>query len=176
MIPGVNHDLTHLADLVHERNAIDAKIATIVGRPPTTGHLGEWIARRVFAITEPTSAAERANDGVFLDGPLQGRTVNIKWYLKREGLLDVSGFDLDHYLVLTGPPGSSASSKGTTRPMTIDAVYLFDHDALKAQGVKAGTASSVRAALWNEAEIYPAHSGVLPVTSEQRESLALFAA
>jgi len=36
-------------------------------------------------------AVAPAFDGRFSSGALQGRTVNVKWYLKREGLLDVTG-------------------------------------------------------------------------------------
>ena len=47
------------------------------------------------------SAAAAAIDGHFRSGLLEGRTVNIKWYLNREGLLDTSESDLlDYYLVL----------------------------------------------------------------------------
>jgi hypothetical protein len=42
--------------------------------------------------------------------------VNIKWYLKREGLLDTSeSVRLDYYLVLAGPRSAAASSRGSTR-------------------------------------------------------------
>jgi hypothetical protein len=46
------------------------------------------------ARTSPTSATNTAT------GPLRGRSVNIKWYLKREGILDISEMCLlDYYLV-----------------------------------------------------------------------------
>ena len=44
-------------------------------------------------------------------------SVNVKWYLKREGVLDTTeSAILDYYLVLAGPPSGAVSSKGTTRP------------------------------------------------------------
>lgn len=62
--------------------------------------------------------------------------------------------------------------------MAIDAVYLFDAAAvvaeLRARGRRIGTASSVRDELWEAAEIYPRHNQSFPLSSEQRELLALF--
>ena len=45
----------------------------------TAGHLGEWIAAQVFDIELERSAYI---GGQFRTGPLQGQTVNMKWYLK----------------------------------------------------------------------------------------------
>lgn len=97
--------LARAAALLRERNAIDAELARIIQRPMTSGHLGEWIAAQVFDIELEASAVAAGIDGRFRSGPLQGRSVNIKWYLKREGMLDTTECAaLDYYLVLTGPP------------------------------------------------------------------------
>jgi hypothetical protein len=107
--------------------------------------------------------------------------VNVKWYLKREGLLDTTeSMALDYYLVLTGPASAAASSRGTTRPWCIEAVFLFDARQLRseqiARGVKRGVASSVIKQQWAAAEIYPsATNPQLVTTSEQAEQLKLFA-
>lgn len=86
----------------------------------TSGHLGEWIAARIFDIKLESSAATPGIDGRFRSGLLQDRTVNIKWYLKREGLLDTTASKaLDYYLVPTGPPSAAVSSRDTTRPWCI---------------------------------------------------------
>ncbi len=112
---------------------------------------------------------------------LQGKTVNIKWYLKREGLLDTTeSTALDYYLVLSGPPSVAVSSRGTTRPWCIEAVFLFDARQLRSEqimrGVKRGIASSVIKQQWIAAEIYPSSaSAQLTVTSQQAEQLRLFA-
>lgn len=82
--------LARAAALLCERNAIDAELARLIQRPMTSGHLGEWIAAQVFDIELGASAAAAGIDGRFRSGPLQGKTVNIKWYLKREGLLDTT--------------------------------------------------------------------------------------
>jgi hypothetical protein len=140
--------LARAAALLRERNAIDAELAQLIQRPMTSGHLGEWIAAQVFDIELEASAVAAGIDGRFRSGPLQGRTVNVKWYLKREGLLDTTeSVALDYYLVLTGPPSVAASSRGTTRPWCIEAVFLFDARQLRSEqitrGVKRGVASSV---------------------------------
>jgi hypothetical protein len=110
-----------------------------------------------------------------------GRTVNIKWYLKREGLPDTTESPApDYYLVLAGPRSPAGSSRGATRPWRIEAVYLFGARQLRseqiARGVKRGVASSVIKQQWEAAEIYPSASNPgLAVTSQQAEQLRLFA-
>lgn len=174
-------ELERIALLLHERNAIDEQIAVIIQRPMTAGHLGEWIAAQVFGIQLEHSAVAAGIDGRFTSGPLTGRTVNVKWYLKREGLLDVSEAPvLDYYLVLTGPVSAAMSSRGGVRPWCIAAVYLFDARQLLAElqqrGVKVGIASSVRNAQWAAAEIFPRPTNpALPLESDQQRLLGLFA-
>ncbi|MDX8052481.1 hypothetical protein SK571_24120 [Lentzea sp. BCCO 10_0798] len=160
-----------VAELIRDRNRIDAELSSCIGRPALIGHLGEWIAAQVFGIELETS---KGINGRFRNG----RTVDVKWYPKREGLLDLKEEGPDLYLVLAGPKVPPASSRGTTRPLVIDAVYLFDAAAivaeLRARGRRIGTASSVRTELWEAAEIYPRHNLSFSLTAVQRELLALF--
>ncbi len=173
-------DVRRVAALLSERNAIDAEIAAITGRPVVTGHLGEWIASEVFDITLEESAVAKGRDGRFSSGPLSGRTVNVKWYGKREGLLDLAeDAEVDHYLVMTGPRMGAASSRGTTRPLRISAVYLFTStrllDAVRARGVKIGVATSVISQQWDAAELFPRQSNRdLPLSAGQRQILESF--
>jgi hypothetical protein len=175
-----DEQLGKIAGLLRSRNSIDEEIAEIIQRPMASGHLGEWVASRIFDIELAAVAVEPGFDGRFRSLPLQGKTVNIRWYLKREGLIDTSeAATLDYYLVLTGPPSSAASSHAGTRPWRIDAVYLFDARRLRseqvARSVKSGTASSVIRQQWAAAEIYPAASNpILQVTARQAELLELF--
>lgn len=175
-------DIHKIASLLCERNVIDEQIATVINRPMTAGHLGEWIAAQVFDIKLETSAVTAGIDGRFRSGPLQGCTVNVKWYLKREGLIDMTESPaLGYYLILTGPTSAALSSRGGRRPWCIEAVYLFDAkqllDEQQTRRVKSGIASSVRAAQWAAAEIYPcATNGALLVSPAQVELLQLFAA
>jgi hypothetical protein len=180
-LPDVDDEpINRIAELLHERNALDAEIAAIMHRPMTSGHPGEWIASRVFDIELEPSAAAAAIDGRFRSGPLQGRTVNITWNPKREGVLDTSESDqLDYYLVLAGPPSAAASSRGATRPRGIEAVFLSDARQLRAgqiqRGARRGIASSVLQRQWAAAEIYPATANPLfTVTPGQAAILTLF--
>jgi hypothetical protein len=174
-----DENLEQIAKLLTGRNMIDAEIAAIIQRPMTSGHLGEWIASRIFDIELEASATNTAFDGRFRAGPLQDRTVNVKWYLKQEGVLDTSASaTLDYYLVLTGPRSAAKSSWGGTRPWCIRAVYLFDarhlRDEQTARGVKTGVASSVLRHQWDDAEIYPhGNNPLLRVTPYQVEMLEL---
>jgi hypothetical protein len=174
-------DIATIADLLRARNAIDAAIAKIIDRPMTSGHLGEWIAAQVFDIVLEDTATAPAFDGRFRSGPLMGRTVNVKWYLKEEGVLDMTeSAVLDFYLVLTGPHSAAANSRSSTRPWQIDAVYLFDAADLLAQqrarNVKIGVATSVLNSQWKAAEIFPAaRNTLLRLTPAQDSLLRLFA-
>jgi hypothetical protein len=173
--------VARIAGLLRDRNALDGEIASVIGRPMTSGHLGEWLAHKIFAVELAPVATAAAIDGRFISGPLAGRTVNVKWYLKREGLLDVAdSVALDYYLVLTGPASPALTSRGGTRPWCIASVYLFDARQLLAQlrtrGVKIGVASSVRREQWTAAEIFPkATNPLLVVEPDQAALLGLFA-
>ncbi|SRR6266487_2812897 len=111
----------------------------------TSGHLGEWITAHVFDIALEHSATTPAFDGRFRSGPLQGQTVNVKWYPKQGGVLDMTqSAALDFYLVLTDPRSAAVSSRSTIRPWQIDAGYLFSAADLlvqqRARGVKIAVA------------------------------------
>ena len=80
----VDEALSELAALLAERNTIDARIGALINRPMTAGHAGEWIASRISDIELEPSATTKAI------GPLAGRSVNVKWYLKRENVLDMT--------------------------------------------------------------------------------------
>ena len=176
----MDEQLRRLATLVHQRNEVAIEITQIIGRPAIIGHIGEFIAARVFDIALYESASHKGADGIFKSSQLQGRSVDIKWYAKREGLLDLkTGGVPDYYLVLTGPQGPAASSRGEARLWGIDGVYLFDHSELVAdlrrRGLRIGIASSVKQSYWDAAEIYPrAKNPLMHLSSEQREMLELF--
>jgi len=173
-------NLNELANAIRRRNSVDAEIAAIIKRPALTGHVGEFIASGVFGIELEKSATAKGFDGRFRDGSLAGKTVNVKWYAKHEGLLDIRPDALpDYYLVLSGPKGSAASSRGERRPWLIESVYLLDATALvrelQERGVKVGVASSVAAATWAQAQVFPEQCNQeLLLTGEQRRQIALF--
>jgi hypothetical protein len=173
-------DLRKLADLIRQRNDLEVEITRIIQRPAQVGHIGEFIAAKVFGIDLAYSATGKGSDGRFEEGPLKGRTVNVKWYAKRADVLDIEPrFVPDFYLVLTGPHESAVSSRGTTRPWLITSVFLFDGprlvDEIAKAGVKIGIGASVRTHLWDAAELWPnQRNAVLLLTDEQRRMLSLF--
>jgi len=173
-------ELSRLAELIKKRNLLEREITGLIGRPAEIGHIGEYIAAKVFHIRLEESASRKSIDGFFNDGPLKDRTVNVKWYARCEGGLDITPEALpDYYLVLAGPKSGMMTSRGQTRPWIIEYVFLFDAHALVAElsrsGVKIGTATSVRQHLWAEAEIYPTQRhNLLELTDDQRKALRLF--
>jgi hypothetical protein len=126
------------------------------------------------------SASHKGIDGRFLNGPLGGRSVNIKFYPKHDGLLNIAPDALaDFILILAGPKSAPMSSKGQTHPHSIESVFLFDATALvnelSSKGVKLGVATSVKQHLWQQAEIYPVQRNSILILSEgQRAMLAQF--
>jgi hypothetical protein len=176
-------EIEDLAQLLHQRNVIDASIGKIIGRPALPGHIGEFIAARILAIDLHTSASTAASDGIFREGPLAGKSVNVKLIGKDKGLLNLPRDGVtaaDYILVLAGPLSKPGSSKGTTSPVIITTVYLFRSDDLLTNlgtsGVKIGIATSVKRSLWDAAEIYPKSTGTHLVLDDlQRGLLALFA-
>jgi len=178
----MNDELVRLAELVKKRNALECEITELIARPAAIGHIGEYIASRIFHIALEDSASHKGIDGHFSDGPLMSRSVNIKWYAMREGLLDITPeFLPDYYLALVGPRPPAMTSRGRTRPWLIEGVYLFNSGGLAGQlrsrGVKLGVASSVAQSLWEQAEVYPKQRCPdLVLSTEQRQQVMLFSA
>lgn len=173
-------ELCRLAELTSERNAVARRIAAIIGRPGLIGHVGEYIASRIFGIELEKSAVSKGVDGHFTGGPLAGKTVNVKWSAKHEGLLNIRPDALaDYYLVLAGPRTPATSSRGSVRPWVIESVFLFGARALverlRQRGVTIGVATSVVRALWDEAELYPTQRNTdLKLTGVQKDMIAMF--
>jgi hypothetical protein len=178
--PDLKKSLKELADLISEKNKIELKISKIINRPAIIGHAGEYIASKIFNIDLEISAVNKGIDGYFSSGILKGKGVNIKWYGKKENLLDITPSYLpDYYLVLTGPPAPAVSSRGKTRPWVITNIFLFKAkdlmENLLSINVKVGIATSVRSFLWDKAEIYPNQNNEeIILSNEQKEALKLF--
>ena len=174
-------DLRRLAELLDLRNANEREIAGLIGRPGQPGHVGEFIAARIFDIDLEPSANKPGYDGRFGSGPLAQKSVDVKYYSKWEAMLDINiKHAPDYYLVLAGPKSAAASSKGASRSWAVDNVFLFEAkpliDRLRERGVKIGTATSIRSNEWETARIYPAGAGKSPVTitKTQREQIGMF--
>ncbi len=174
------NELRQLAKLIDARNQTEREITALIGRPAAIGHIGEYIASRVFNIALEESASHKSSDGYFCDEPLKGRTVNIKWFAFQEGLLDITPESLpDYYLVLTGLKSGIMTPRERVRPWTIEKVFLFEAQSLanelKLTAVKMGDATSVRQHLWEKAEIYPTgHNALFQLSQTQHDALALF--
>jgi hypothetical protein len=96
-------ELAELADLLRERNAVEAHPGRLLDRPATTGHIGEWIAARIFDIELETAANSAGCDGRFTTGAVAGQTVNVKAYTRYESSLDINpNAPLDYCLVFAG--------------------------------------------------------------------------
>jgi hypothetical protein len=170
----MREDLERLAELIRIKNDADLAIAQLIGRPCAPGTIGEFVAAHVFAIELMRSGSHPGYDGVFQDGPLAGKTVNIETYSRYESVLDISAHPRDYYLVLTGPPGQAPNL-----PWVIDSVFLFDREHLLAdlgeRGVKIGLATSVRKADWEAARIFPpGPTSPLQLSARQLAWLRLF--
>lgn len=171
--------IIELAQLLKTKNEIDDLIAGKINRPALTGHIGEYIASRIFDIKLCDSATNPAIDGVFISGELKGKSVNIKYYSKEEHLLDITPKLLpDYYLVMTGPKENASHSKGKTRPFVIKSVFLFDAmqlvEILANRKVKIGVATSVISSLWEDAKIFPCESNLLELNDKQKTLLQYF--
>jgi hypothetical protein len=173
-------DLKTLAVLVHEHNRVTEKISAVVGRPAIMGHVGEFIASRIFGIEPEPSDSSKGIDGRFKDGKLAGKSVNVTWHTRNDGSLDMRADALpDFYLVMTGPRTAEPSSKGATRPWVIEYVYLVGVEPLvrelKKRGIEPTPATSVRSADWEMCELYPRPKcPYLTLTDEQRAAIGLF--
>jgi len=173
-------DLFQLAELIKAKNKIDVQISHLIGRPALVGHVGEYLAARIFDIQLVESASNKAIDGYFCTGLLAGKSVNVKWYPKQDGLLAIKPDSIpDYFLILSGPITPAASSRGTTRPWVIDHVYLFNAidliARLRQRGIKFSEATSIIKSLWEAAEIYPrSNNKEYRINSETQKLLKLF--
>ena len=173
-------ELKTLGELIKTKNGIESQISQIIGRPGLQGHMGEFIAGKIFDLELHEDATKRGNDGVFKSGQLAGKNVNIKWYAKRENSLDINSVDpAEYYMVLTGPKSSMGSSRGSDRPLVINHVFLFESEKLisqlKKRAVKIGITTSITQEQWNDAEIFPnQRNNLLLVTEKQKDLLGYF--
>jgi len=177
--PEDSRDLQRLADLIRARNANETAISRITGRPAHPSHIAKYIASRIFDIELARRANNPGSSGRFRSGRFAGKSVNVKWYPKRQGTLDIGKFVPDVYLVLAGPKSAAATSRGTVSPWGIREVFLFEAKPLLAalgeRCVKVGNATGLREEDWARARIYPAsNGGPLGLTAAQRCGLGLF--
>ena len=173
-------NLSCLAKLLEKRNQIDEAISQLTNRPAQTGRLGEFVAKDIFNIDLHEDRSHPGSDGIFGSGDLKGKSVNIKWYTVRKGIISLSRDQPrpDYYLMMTGPK-TYGNSEGRSYPLIISSVYLFDSKRLfqdlESRDLPIGNPTSVRLALWNEAEIYPTQTNNdLRLSAVQKNKLKMF--
>jgi hypothetical protein len=173
------NDLPQLASLLKSRNTIDSKIARLIGHASDAQSVGEFIASAIFGIVLDRPAMHRNSDGHFLRGPLVGKSVDVQWRIRHDGILHLRTDPLpDYYLAFVGLK-ELTDLHTLTVPWLIESVYLFHagelFNALRERGVQVGTGTSVTGPLWERAEIYPMQrNSALLLSQEQRAMLALF--
>lgn len=172
--------LSNLSKLLKGHNSTGKKISEYIGdKPMNTGNIGEFIASQIFNIQLHEDRSHKGSDGYFLSGPLENKTVNIKWYTGRENIISLKTGDdkPEYYLVMTGPKKRDVDK---SRPLIICSVFLFEtgklEDRLEKNGVTIRrNATSVKNELWVEAEIYPANTNTtLPLDADQKRALSMF--
>jgi hypothetical protein len=120
-------DVVRVAELLRVRNGVEVRMSEIIGRPMVAGHLGEWLAEKIFDVQLEKSASAKAIDGRFRSGPRVGQTVNVKWHRAQHGLLDlIDSAEPAFYLVFAAPPSAAGSSRNKAWPVVIASVHLFD--------------------------------------------------
>src|SRR5215471_6408272 len=173
----MSSDLQFLASLLKSRNTIEGKIANIIGRPTHLQDVGEYIASAIFGIVLDDAVLHKGSSGHFTHGPLAGHRVDIQWYIRRDGELNIKPDELpDYYLVLAGPKSGVATMRSLANPWIIESVFLFDAhkliEVLRERNVKIGAATSVISVLWDRAEIFPRQvNNLLFLSGDQRSLL-----
>lgn len=173
-------NLQRLAELLRARNTVESNIANLLGDSVNLSTVGESIAATLFGITLIPSSHHSEFVGIFAGGPLAGKTVDVQWYPRREGFMNVHSDPApDYFLVLAGPRQESSTARALVNPWIISSVYLFHAQellsALRERGVQIGAHTSVINQLWERAEIFPTqHNTTLILTGEQRQLLKLF--
>lgn len=173
-------NLPRLAELLHARNTVESNLANLLGSSINLSTVGEHIAATVFGITLVPSTRGSGFVGIFASQPLRGKTVDVQWYPRREGFLNLRPDDApDYYLVLAGPRQESSTARALVNPWMITTVHLFESrellNALRERGVQIGSHTSVITQLWERAEIFPVQrNSTCVLNDEQRALLRLF--
>lgn len=173
-------NLPRLAELLRARNTVESNLANLLGSSVNLSTVGEHIAATVFGLTRVPSIHHSGFVGTFANQPLHGKTVEVQWHSRREGILHLRPETApDYFLVLSGPKQESSTARALVNPWIITSVHLFESrellSALRERGVQIGSHTSVITQLWERAEIFPVQRNhVLVLNEEQRALLKLF--
>lgn len=173
-------DLPRLAELLRARNTVESNIANLLQCEVDLNIVGEQIAASIFGIRFVPATAPGQSAGVFTCPTLAGKTVEVRWYLRREGILNIHTDPApDYTLVLAGPKFDPSEARALVDPWIITSAYLFHmpelFNMLRTRGVRIGPRISVNSHLWEQAEIFPSSpNSALVLTNEQLRLLQLF--
>ena len=173
-------NLPRLAELVRARNTVESNIANLLECDVDLGAVGEKIAASIFGISFIPAATPGQSTGIFTSPTFANKTVDVRWYPRRENMLTIHTDPApDYTLVLAGPRLDANETRTFVNPWIITSVYLFPMpellNALRMRGVRVGPRVSVNNQLWEQAEIFPAsHNRALVLSDEQRQLLQLF--
>jgi hypothetical protein len=174
-------NLPRLAELLRARNTVESNIANLLQCDVDLSNVGEQIAANIFGIRLTPTLNYGGPAGIFTHPALAGKTVDIRWYPRREGFLNIHTDPApDYTLVLAGPRLDPNEARALVNPWIITSAYLFHMPdllaTLRARGVRVGPRVSVNSQLWERAEIFPTqrNTGLL-LNNEQRQFLRLFA-
>ncbi len=172
-------NLPQLASLLKSRNTVDSKIANLIEKPVGVQSVGEYIAAAIFGIALEEKTTHKSSDGHFTRGLLAGKSVDIQWRIRHDGILHLKTDPLpDYYLVFVGSK-ELATLHTLSIPWLIESIYLFHavelYTALRERGVQIGTGTSITGPLWERAELYPMQrNNQLMLSAEERNNIALF--
>lgn len=172
--------LSRLAELLRAHNTVESNIANLLECEVDLGSVGGQIAATIFGIRLIPTSSPNGLVGIFTNQALMGKTVDVRWYPRREGFLSIHTDPApDYTLVLAGPKLDPNEARALVNPWIITSVYLFRMpdllNALRARGVRVGPRVSINSHLWEQNEIFPVqHSSTLVLTDEQRDMLKLF--
>lgn len=173
-------DLSRLAELLRARNTVESNIANLLKCEVDLNIVGEQIAASVFGIRFMPTSVPGQSVGTFTRESLTGKTVDVRWYLRREGFLNIHTDPApDYTLALAGPKLDPSEARAFVNPWIITSAYLFHMpellNTLRVRGVRIGPRVSVNSHLWEQAEIFPnSPNSTLVLSNEQRQLLQLF--
>src|SRR5258708_17280287 len=120
-------DLPRLADLLRARNTVESNIANLLGSGVNLNTVGVYIAATIFGITLLPFTRSSEFTGTFASQPLSGKTVDVQWYPRREGFMNVRAeASPDYYLVFAGPKQESSTARALVNPCLVSSLHLFE--------------------------------------------------
>jgi hypothetical protein len=170
-------EIVELSSLIKRINGAKEDIAELIGRPAAIQGIGESIAAEILGVSLQETAPHIRRTGVFLDGPMKGKRVEIEWQVRSFDAVSV-GEEADCLLYLVGISSFYRTPHEYYRPWLINSVYFIDPEELSRlrksdQGCIWDI--SMKKEEWKKFEIYPeSNSQHLVLDEGQKEMFGLF--